>query len=91
VQLDGLVGLQILFAQEDVEVGVLLDRHLNVVRVLWTAARGVSEATLFRLSFTAFLHSSGSLLIIKLIMTDYNFKAGSILTNNRHPTHPLTF
>jgi hypothetical protein len=60
VQLDGLVGLQILFAQEDVEVGGLLDRHIDLVGVLWTAAWGCREISLVRLSFAAFLHSSGS-------------------------------
>lgn len=59
MQLNGLVRLQIFFAQEDVEVGVLLDRNLDVVGVLWTAAWG-SEDWLVRLSFAAFLHSSGS-------------------------------
>ena len=59
MQLDGLVRLQILFAQEDVEVGVLLDRHLDVVGVLRTTAWG-SEDLLVRLSFAAFLHPSGS-------------------------------
>lgn len=56
MQLDRLVRLQVLFAQEDIEVGVLLDRDLNVVGVLGAAAWGASQNALVRLSFAAFLH-----------------------------------
>lgn len=48
------MGLQILLAEEDVEVGVLLDRHIDLVGVL-RAAWGRREL-LAGLSFAAFLH-----------------------------------
>ena len=63
MQLDGLVSFQVLFAQEDVEVGLLLDRDIDLVGVLWAAAWGRLSSSL---SFSAFFHSSGSLLL-KLI------------------------
>jgi len=54
VQLDGLVSFQVLFAQEDVEVGLLLDRDIDLVGVLWAAAWGRLSSSL---SFSAFFHS----------------------------------
>lgn len=55
MELNGLVGLQVLLAEENVEVGVLLDRDIDLVGVLWAAARSGREC-LAGLSFAAFLH-----------------------------------
>ena len=54
MELNGLVGLEVLLAEEDVEVGVLLDRDIDLVGVLRPAWGG--REWLAGLSFAAFLH-----------------------------------
>lgn len=40
MQLDGLMDLEVALTEEHVEVGVLLDRDIDLARVLWKSTRG---------------------------------------------------
>ena len=40
MEFDCLMGLEILFAEENVEVWILFDRNVDLVRLLWTVRLG---------------------------------------------------
>ncbi len=63
VQLNSLVRLKVFLAEEDVEIGVLLDRHVDLVGVFWTNSGSIFRCLIIDsgdhcLNFVAFLKCS---------------------------------